>query len=302
MTTLVIETRELGKRYDGRIVAVDKLSLRVRRGEVYGFLGPNGAGKTTTLRMLARARAADLGERARPGRAARVAGEPRPRRGADRVADLLPLPLREGQPARARPLLRRSGGEDRGRPGRGRPRRARRRPVRDVLARDEAAARDRRRAAQGSRAPDPRRADERHGSRRHGRDARVHPESRARPADGAPLQPPDERGRAGRRPRRRDQQRRARSRRNGGRASRPREPVGTGRAARATPSAYSEPFGASSRSLAWTAASRIAADPAAAPTINRALVEAGIAVGELRPERDSLEKIFLELTQGGDGS
>src|SRR5919108_3753545 len=49
---LVVETRELGKRYDGRIVAVDKLSLRVRRGEVYGFLGPNGAGKTTTLRML----------------------------------------------------------------------------------------------------------------------------------------------------------------------------------------------------------------------------------------------------------
>jgi ABC-2 type transport system ATP-binding protein len=49
---LVVETRELGKRYDGRIVAVDRLSLRVRRGEVYGFLGPNGAGKTTTLRML----------------------------------------------------------------------------------------------------------------------------------------------------------------------------------------------------------------------------------------------------------
>src|ERR687895_1003003 len=49
---LVVETRELGKRYDRRIVAVDRLSLRVRRGEVYGFLGPNGAGKTTTLRML----------------------------------------------------------------------------------------------------------------------------------------------------------------------------------------------------------------------------------------------------------
>jgi ABC-2 type transport system ATP-binding protein len=46
----------------------------------------------------------------------------------------------------------------------------------------------------------------------------------------------------------------------------------------------------------------IAADPAAAPTINRALVEAGIAVSELRPERDSLEKIFLELTQGSDES
>jgi ABC-2 type transport system ATP-binding protein len=50
-TNLVVETHELGKRYD-RIQAVDGLSLRVRRGEVYGFLGPNGAGKTTTLRML----------------------------------------------------------------------------------------------------------------------------------------------------------------------------------------------------------------------------------------------------------
>jgi ABC-2 type transport system ATP-binding protein len=47
-----IETRELGKRYGDRIVAVDRLVMRVRRGEVYGFLGPNGAGKTTTLRML----------------------------------------------------------------------------------------------------------------------------------------------------------------------------------------------------------------------------------------------------------
>jgi ABC-type multidrug transport system ATPase subunit len=49
---LVIETRALTKRYGDAIVAVDGLELRVRRGEVYGFLGPNGAGKTTTLRML----------------------------------------------------------------------------------------------------------------------------------------------------------------------------------------------------------------------------------------------------------
>ncbi len=41
----------LTKRY-GDVVAVDGLTLTVRRGEVYGFLGPNGAGKTTTLRML----------------------------------------------------------------------------------------------------------------------------------------------------------------------------------------------------------------------------------------------------------
>ena len=49
---LVIETRALTKRYGDAIVAVDQLDLGVRRGEVYGFLGPNGAGKTTTLRML----------------------------------------------------------------------------------------------------------------------------------------------------------------------------------------------------------------------------------------------------------
>jgi ABC-type multidrug transport system ATPase subunit len=49
---LVVETSGLSKRYDERIVAVDNLNLRVRHGEVYGFLGPNGAGKTTTLRML----------------------------------------------------------------------------------------------------------------------------------------------------------------------------------------------------------------------------------------------------------
>jgi ABC-type multidrug transport system ATPase subunit len=48
---LAIDTRGLTKRY-GATAAVDDLSLRVRRGEVYGFLGPNGAGKTTTLRML----------------------------------------------------------------------------------------------------------------------------------------------------------------------------------------------------------------------------------------------------------
>jgi ABC-type multidrug transport system ATPase subunit len=49
---LAIETRGLNKRYGDGILAVDGLELRVRRGEVYGFLGPNGAGKTTTLRML----------------------------------------------------------------------------------------------------------------------------------------------------------------------------------------------------------------------------------------------------------
>ncbi len=42
---------EITKRYRD-FVAVDRLSLTVRAGEVFGFLGPNGAGKTTTLRMV----------------------------------------------------------------------------------------------------------------------------------------------------------------------------------------------------------------------------------------------------------
>jgi ABC-type multidrug transport system ATPase subunit len=47
----VVETHELTKRYGDRLAA-DRVSMTVRRGEVYGFLGPNGAGKTTTLRMV----------------------------------------------------------------------------------------------------------------------------------------------------------------------------------------------------------------------------------------------------------
>ncbi|MFE6509762.1 ABC transporter ATP-binding protein [Nocardioides sp. NPDC057767] len=51
MKELVVETDGLTKRYGDRL-AVDRVSMTVKRGEVYGFLGPNGAGKTTTLRMM----------------------------------------------------------------------------------------------------------------------------------------------------------------------------------------------------------------------------------------------------------
>jgi ABC-2 type transport system ATP-binding protein len=51
MNDLVVQTDGLTKRYGERL-AVDSVSMTVRRGEVYGFLGPNGAGKTTTLRMM----------------------------------------------------------------------------------------------------------------------------------------------------------------------------------------------------------------------------------------------------------
>ena len=46
-----VEIDGLVKRF-GDFVAVDRLTLKVRKGEVFGFLGPNGAGKSTTIRML----------------------------------------------------------------------------------------------------------------------------------------------------------------------------------------------------------------------------------------------------------
>ena len=47
----IIVAENLTKSY-GKNVAVDKLNLRVKEGEFFGFLGANGAGKTTTIRML----------------------------------------------------------------------------------------------------------------------------------------------------------------------------------------------------------------------------------------------------------
>ncbi|MCB8967012.1 MAG: ABC transporter ATP-binding protein [Ardenticatenaceae bacterium] len=51
MDDYTIEVNHLSKQF-GAFTAVDDISFRVRRGEVYGWLGPNGAGKTTTIRML----------------------------------------------------------------------------------------------------------------------------------------------------------------------------------------------------------------------------------------------------------
>ena len=51
MTDIALQTEGLTKRFGAR-TSVDRLTMRVERGDIYGFLGPNGAGKSTTLKML----------------------------------------------------------------------------------------------------------------------------------------------------------------------------------------------------------------------------------------------------------
>ncbi len=53
--TITIRTRDLTKRYrtrQGPVLAIDGVTLQVRRGETYGLIGPDGAGKTTTVRVI----------------------------------------------------------------------------------------------------------------------------------------------------------------------------------------------------------------------------------------------------------
>jgi ABC-type multidrug transport system ATPase subunit len=298
---LVIETRELGKRYDGRIVAVDKLSLRVRRGEVYGFLGPNGAGKTTTLRML-------LGlVRPTAGSALVLGAPPGSPESLARVGALIEAP--SFYPfLSARDNLR-------------------------VLARYSAAPEARIDAVLDE-VDLVARAGDRFGTYSLGMKQRLG-------IAGALLKDPellildeptngmDPAGMA-------EMRGFIRSLGRGDRTvllsshlmtevEQVADRVGVinkgvlvregtvdelrGRESlwvRAEPLEQAERVLGAVRGVEEVArldgGLRIAADLAAAPTINRLLVEAGIAVGELRPERDSLEKIFLELTQGGDES
>lgn len=58
---IALHVSGLTKRF-GDVIAVDDLSLDVRRGEIFGFLGPNGAGKTTTIRMMCGLLRPDAGE------------------------------------------------------------------------------------------------------------------------------------------------------------------------------------------------------------------------------------------------
>jgi ABC-type multidrug transport system ATPase subunit len=49
--SVMVEADELTKQF-GRFTAADRISFRIRRGEIFGLLGPNGAGKSTTFKMM----------------------------------------------------------------------------------------------------------------------------------------------------------------------------------------------------------------------------------------------------------
>jgi ribosome-dependent ATPase len=68
---IVIAAHELTRRF-GDFVAVDKVSFRIARGEIFGFLGSNGSGKTTTMKMLTGLLDASEGEAALFGRPVRA--------------------------------------------------------------------------------------------------------------------------------------------------------------------------------------------------------------------------------------
>ena len=57
----IVDVYNLNKSFNGK-PAVVNVSLKVKRGEIFGFLGPNGSGKTTTIRMLCGLMTPDSGE------------------------------------------------------------------------------------------------------------------------------------------------------------------------------------------------------------------------------------------------
>jgi ABC-2 type transport system ATP-binding protein len=52
MSEDIVVVENLRKTYGKQVVAVDGISITVKKGEIFGFLGPNGAGKSTTIKIL----------------------------------------------------------------------------------------------------------------------------------------------------------------------------------------------------------------------------------------------------------
>ena len=51
MNEYILETKHL-KKYYGNSLGIEDISLKIKKGEIYGFIGPNGAGKSTTIRTI----------------------------------------------------------------------------------------------------------------------------------------------------------------------------------------------------------------------------------------------------------
>ncbi|MGA9174103.1 MAG: lantibiotic protection ABC transporter ATP-binding protein [Thermoactinomyces sp.] len=88
MENYILETKNLSKYY-GRNLAVNKVSLQIPSGSIYGLLGPNGAGKTTTLKMLTGLLRPSDGE-------IRVFGETWRRKHLERMGPLIEAPALYG--------------------------------------------------------------------------------------------------------------------------------------------------------------------------------------------------------------
>ena len=57
----MIELSNVSKTYNGKVKAVDNVTMNIKDGEIFGFLGPNGAGKTTTIKIITGVLSADSG-------------------------------------------------------------------------------------------------------------------------------------------------------------------------------------------------------------------------------------------------
>lgn len=88
MMAYILETRNL-KKYYGRQLAVNDVSLKIPQGSIYGLLGLNGAGKTTILKMLTGLLHPDSGE-------ILVFGEPWQRKHLERIGALIEAPALYG--------------------------------------------------------------------------------------------------------------------------------------------------------------------------------------------------------------
>jgi lantibiotic transport system ATP-binding protein len=88
MAEYILETRNLTK-YFGKRLAVNRVSLQIPKGSIYGLLGPNGAGKSTTLKMLTGIMRPSSGENF-------VFGEPWQRHHLERIGALIESPALYG--------------------------------------------------------------------------------------------------------------------------------------------------------------------------------------------------------------